>query len=72
MVGLDSPKVCEMEKKDGQLVAHVPKLIELQVKQLSELEGSTPSEYVTNLIMADLEKKKLFYEFMKSVFEREV
>lgn len=58
-----------IEKKDGSLVAHVPKSIELQVKKLAEREGFSPSEYVTRLIMTDLDLKRKDFEFMKSLFD---
>lgn len=58
-----------IEKKDGSLVAHLPKSMELQVKKIAEREGFTPSEYVTRLVIIDLARKRDEFEFMKTLFD---
>lgn len=58
-----------VEKKDGQLVLHVPKSVELQFKSLAELDGLTVSEKGAKLVMDHLAEELQRFEAMKSVFE---
>lgn len=56
------------DKKDGQLVTHVSKKVEMQVKLIAEQSGITSSEYISYLINSELDRKKKEFEFMKSLF----
>ncbi len=46
-----------MEKKDTNIPVALPSRIKKRVIAVSDMNGLTPSGYVFNLIMADLEKK---------------
>lgn len=55
-------------KKDGQIVIHLPKHLEMQFRALAEMEGESGSEKGLELVMAYLESHKKKFEAMKTVF----
>ena len=58
-----------MDKNNDAIVIHFPTDKRLQFESLAEHRGLTKSQYGRFLIDCDLEKHRLEFEFMKSIFE---
>lgn len=59
-----------VEKKDGAIVIHLPKPLEMRFKAIAELDGMTASEKGLQLIQEHLAEELHRFELMKSVFEK--
>lgn len=57
-----------MTKCTSQIVSHVPESTAKQFKALAEVEGTTPSEYMRELIESHLAEKRTWFEGMQKVF----
>ena len=57
-----------MNKCSDQLVSHVTESTARQFKKLAEVEGTTPSEYMRQLIESHLAEKRAWFEGMQKVF----
>lgn len=58
----------EMEKLDGQVMAHIPSTAERQLKGLARIKGVKASEYVRDLIIDHLDEELRQFQLRQEVF----
>lgn len=57
-----------IDKIDSQLVAHVSSRTSKELKGLAEANGTTPSEYLRQIIEAHIGEQRSWFEHMRGVF----
>ena len=56
-----------VEKKDGSIVIHLSKTMEMQFKAIAELDGLTASEKGQQLIQKLIADEQIRFEVMKTI-----
>jgi len=58
------------QKKNGQIVIHLPHDLEMEFRALADMEGSTASEKGRSLVIEFLDSRKQQFEAMKSIYSK--